>query len=877
MPRPELLAPAGSLDAVRAAVANGADAVYLGVEKFNARDEGAQLTLDELEQACLIAHGHGARIYLTLNILLKPGELEDALTHLGACIDRGIDAAIVQDVGLVRLIQRVYPGFEIHGSTQMTVHDASGAAFLKELGVQRVVLAREDTLDDIRAIRAAVPGLGLESFVHGALCIAYSGQCYMSGMISERSANRGSCAQSCRKDYVLADAANGEELDRGYLISAKDLGAYDHLQEIADAGISCLKIEGRKKKPEYVATVTKGYREFLDRVEHGTFAPPTFEEVRPLVQIFSRGFTGGMYGGRAGRSYITRTQPDNHGFDLGVVVRQEAGELIVDVSAPIGVGDGLGFEPPEGATPAESTGFSVNRVRTLSEHDGLLRQAIPARERVPVGWRVLRTSEAALLASARESFAGLQGPARQRKAALDVRVFGGAGGPLKAIFRSGEDEVTVTSEVALAPATKRVLDAAQLREHFGRLGETPFALAALDAQGLAVGQFLPVSELNHLRQRAVDELMARRGWVSDAADAERSGRIRTAISILDSSALDSRTLDSTSLDSRTLDAATLGSTTLDAATLDATPHAASTEAIASVRVPTHPASLETFRLSAEVWSEGDARAAARAGATEIVFDPFLRHPAPPRARILALVEELRSSGVAFRLRTPTIVRPEERPQIDKWLELGLPILSGHAGLVVELARSGRDVVADYAVNCFNAHTATEFFGRGVQRITASIELTVDEIAALVAPWEGTGFDVILYGRPEGMTLEHCVLSAAFDREVATCRDLCVQKHPNVELTDPAGYVFPVATDSACRNRLLHSRPLEGSEFVPRLWRSGVRGYRALFNVAGEPVAELMAGYRELLDAFSRGERPDTGGVRALVGDRFTRGHFTRAV
>src|SRR4029077_3346271 len=199
------------------------------------------------------------------------------------------------------------------------------AAVPERLGVQRVVLGRENTLDDIRAIRAAVPSLGLESFVHGALCISYSGQCYMSGLISERSANRGACAQSCRKDYVLADAATHEELDRGYLISAKDLGAYDHLQEIADAGIGCLKIEGRKKKPEYVATVTKGYREFLDRVERGTFAAPSFEEVQPLVQIFSRGFTGGMYGGRAGRDYITRTQPDNKGVVLGDVVGSERG------------------------------------------------------------------------------------------------------------------------------------------------------------------------------------------------------------------------------------------------------------------------------------------------------------------------------------------------------------------------------------------------------------------------------------------------------------------------------------------------------------------------------------------------------------------------
>ncbi|MEO7104368.1 MAG: peptidase U32 family protein, partial [Gemmatimonadaceae bacterium] len=237
---PELLSPAGSLDAVRAAVGNGADAVYLGAEKFNARDEGAQLTLDELGAACALAHSRGARIYLTLNTLVKPGELSEALAFLGEAIDRGIDAAIVQDIGLVTLIHRVYPGFEIHGSTQMTVHDESGARLMHGLGIDRVVLARENTIEDIRAIHAAVPDLGLETFIHGALCISYSGQCYMSGMISERSANRGSCAQSCRKEYTLTDVATGETLDSGFLISAKDLGAYDSLADIADAGVRCL-------------------------------------------------------------------------------------------------------------------------------------------------------------------------------------------------------------------------------------------------------------------------------------------------------------------------------------------------------------------------------------------------------------------------------------------------------------------------------------------------------------------------------------------------------------------------------------------------------------------------------------------------------------
>src|SRR5688500_15309002 len=173
--------------------------------------------MDEVAEACRLAHERGRRIYLTLNTLVKPAELADALALLGDAVDAGIDAAIVQDVGLVRLIHRVYPSLEVHGSTQMTVHDASGAALMHELGVERIVLARENTIEDIRAIREAVPGIGLETFVHGALCISYSGQCYMSGLISERSANRGSCAQSCRKDYHLTDARTGRELDAGYL------------------------------------------------------------------------------------------------------------------------------------------------------------------------------------------------------------------------------------------------------------------------------------------------------------------------------------------------------------------------------------------------------------------------------------------------------------------------------------------------------------------------------------------------------------------------------------------------------------------------------------------------------------------------------------
>src|SRR6266566_308955 len=823
MPRPipELLAPAGSFDAVRAALGNGADAIYLGVEKFNARDEGAQLTLDDLEQSCRLAHAYGARIYLTFNILFKPAELHDALQHLGRCIDRGIDAAIVQDLGAVRLIHKVYPGLEIHGSTQMTVHDERGARVLRDLGCDRVVLARENTLDDIRTIRRAVPELVLESFVHGALCIAYSGQCYMSGMISERSANRGSCAQSCRKDYVLADAATegGAELDRGYLISARDLGAWEHLADIADAGIHTLKVEGRKKKPEYVATVTHGYRDFLDRLAAGDWQPPTPAEVQPLVQIFSRGFTGGMYGGRAVRDYVTRTQPDNRGAVLGEVIGggREKHELIVSVSQPIQSGDGLGFEHPEGPGKG-NRGFAVRSVRTIGRQHGKVRQAIQPAEDIPAGWTVVRSAEAALLTRARESFAAVPSTAKPERTRVDVRALGAAGEPLKLICRTGADEVTVKSTTALAAATRHGLDEQRLRTQLGRLGETPFTLGDVDVSGLSQDLFIPISILNELRREATGTLLRDRHEKRD------------------------RAID---------------------------------EAIASIE--TNRPDVVAPRLVAEVWQLEDALAAAEAGAEEISLDLFLRHPMPPVARVRQLATELSQRGVTLRLRTPSIVRPADRKHVEKWLALGTPLVSGHLGMVAELAAQGRDVVADYAVNVFNQHSAAEVFRLGARRIVLSVELTGDEMAQVAAPWEAQGFEVFAYGRPEGMTIEHCVLSAAFDREVATCRDLCVQKHPNVELTDPTGYVFPVATDYACRNRLLHSRPVDGSAYLPELWRAGFRTYRLVFNVPGDPVARVTAAYRASLDALAVGRAPDPGEVRAVTGREYTRGHFARAV
>jgi putative protease len=477
-------------------------------------------------------------------------------------------------------------------------------------------------------------------------------------------------------------------------------------------------------------------------------------------------------------------------------------------------------------------------VRTAKRRGTRLVQAIQAGAVVPIDWVVVRSSQAALLELARQSYSALAGPTRPLKTRVDFVVVGATGWPLTLRATADGDTVQVTSSALLTPAEKHCLDLGKLREQLGRLGSTPFELGAIDDARLAPGLFLPVSALNDLRQHIVAEFVARRS-------ARDSVRREARISAIDEA---------------------LGRGGAPA------PHRHDeTRSRGGAVAPPLP------RLIAEVFTLDDARRAAIAGADEISLDLFLRHPTPPVSQVKALAAELATRGTALRIRTPTIIRPPERKVVDKWVALGTPLVSGHLGLVAELAAAGRDVVADYAVNCFNQHTAAEIFRLGASRIVLSIELTGDEMAQVAAPWKGNGFEVFIYGRPEGMTLEHCVLSAAHERKPATCRDLCVEQHPNTELTDPAGYVFPVATDSACRNRLLHSRPVDGAEYLPALWRHGLRNYRLVFNVPADPVAEITAAYRRMLDALGPGRTPEPILTRAITGREYTRGHFARTV
>lgn len=309
----ELLAPAGDWDCMRAAVANGADAIFFGVEKFNARARANNFRMEELPEIMAFLHSYGVKGFLTFNILVFENELEDAKELVDACIDAGVDALIVQDMGLVKMIRDISPDFPIHGSTQMTITSPEAVEFTKPYNMERVVLGRENNLKQIQKIgdQARLP---MEVFVHGALCVSYSGQCLTSEMWGGRSANRGECAQACRLPYdLMVDGEQKPMADVTYLLSPKDLAAIDLMPELIDAGVVSFKIEGRLKTPEYVANVVSKYRKAIDKYFDGDTSKTSKEDIRELQQSFSRGFTHGFLEGTNNKKLVDGTFPKSRG------------------------------------------------------------------------------------------------------------------------------------------------------------------------------------------------------------------------------------------------------------------------------------------------------------------------------------------------------------------------------------------------------------------------------------------------------------------------------------------------------------------------------------------------------------------------------------
>ncbi|HEX3344615.1 MAG TPA: DUF3656 domain-containing protein [Polyangiaceae bacterium] len=499
LPRPEILAPAGDAEAMRAAVRAGADAVYFGLHGFNARARAANFDAEGLEATMRELHAHGVRGYVTLNTLVFDAELASLEAAVRACAAAGVDAVIVQDLGVTKLVRAIAPELAIHASTQMTCTDAAGVELARSLGATRVILARELSLDDIAAIRKGSDA-ELEVFVHGALCISYSGQCMTSEAIGGRSANRGACAQACRLPYELVvDGVRRDLGDHAYLLSPEDLEASALVPELARLGVSSLKIEGRLKGPEYVAATTALYRAALD-------AHALDEERRAALQTFTRGSGPGFLAGVNHQRLVEGRGCDHRGLQIGVcegVERVRGRELlVVRAAGTLARGDGLLVEGGWGGEG--EVGGRVWDAETGD--DGACRVWLGPDRGVAgaaAGRRVFRTSD-----PANEKTLGARIEREPARVGLDVRLRGVVGEPfvLSATSARGHAaEVTgdsVVERARTAATTREVLE-----EKLARLGDTPFALASLDVD-LPPDAMLPMSALNRARRALADALVA---------------------------------------------------------------------------------------------------------------------------------------------------------------------------------------------------------------------------------------------------------------------------------------------------------------------------------------------------------------------------------
>jgi putative protease len=334
----ELLAPVGSVDSLKAAVQNGANAVYLGGKNFNARQYASNFAYDEILEAVVYAHLRDVKVYITLNILLDESELSDAIDYVRYLRKIGVDAIIVQDVGFASIIREVFPDMEIHASTQMTVNNIYGIEHLEKMGFKRAVLAREVPLNELKSISSKTD-MELEVFVHGALCFSYSGQCLMSSFIGGRSGNRGTCAQPCRMPYTPVDEKGNSllDFDKLHLLSTRDLNTIEEINELVLSGVKSFKVEGRMKRPEYVATVISAYRKAID---FGIESIST-EEKNDIETIFNRGFTKGLTFNDFGRDFVNVDRPDNRGRVIGKITDTDKRGISIKFNEDASAGDGI--------------------------------------------------------------------------------------------------------------------------------------------------------------------------------------------------------------------------------------------------------------------------------------------------------------------------------------------------------------------------------------------------------------------------------------------------------------------------------------------------------------------------------------------------------
>lgn len=786
---PEVLAPAGDIESLRAAIRAGADAVYFGLRELNARARAKNFDRTELESVVAELHRHEVKAYVALNTLVFDAELTLLDESIRACADAGVDALIMQDLGAVRRVRQVAPSLAVHASTQMTCTDAGSVEFAASLGASRVVLARELSLAEIAAIHAATD-TELEVFVHGALCVAYSGQCLTSEAIGGRSANRGACAQACRLPYDLyVDGVRRDLGERAYLLSPEDLEASALVPELARAGVRSLKIEGRLKGPEYVAAVTSLYRRAVDALDSGP--APTESERRLALTTFTRGSGPGFLRGTDHQRLVEGRSSDHRGLPCGEVVRtlerRSRTRLVLRLETELARGDGVLLEgglAGEGELGGrvwsiEQHGRELDCARPGDEVELWLGPEVRLPERLGLPRRLFKTNDPRAEKEIRRRLA--ESP---RRVALDVRVHARVGAPLRVEghTRSGR-RAHFSSEVELERARGAGTSLGVMREKLERLGDTPYQLGTLEGE-VDGDVFVPVSLLNAARRALVESLAQSRPLGVQAGPA-----LPRDVS--------------------------LG--------------------------PTPAAGL--FALCRNV---DQARAALQAGVSGVYLD-FLELTGTGSAfRALRAEFPERSIGVA----PPRIRKPGEE-KIDRYLrELGPDAMLvrglGALGAVPEVA--GKVVcIGDFSLNVASRASALAVLERGVAAFTPAFDLDSAQLEALVRSEVGAYAEVVIHHPMPLFHMEHCVYAALLSTgsDYKTCGRPC-EAHA-VELRDRSGRVHPVVADVGCRNTVFHGASQSAATLVASLRAAGVRRFRVeLLRESSAETQRVIGTYQRLL-------------------------------
>ncbi len=849
---PEILSPVGDQEALLGAIKGGADAVYLGVGEFNARQGAKNFTIDDLEAAVDLAHSHRVLVYLALNIPIKQKELQHALDIVDRAYAVGIDAIILQDLGLLRLLNEVYPDLSLHASTQMTVHSKEGVDFVAGLGAKRVIVSRELTTDEVKDI-VDHSNADIEVFVHGALCYSYSGKCLFSSFLHDRSANRGACAQPCRRRYRFL--VNGREIDErhiggSYPISCAELSTLTGLEEIIKTGVVSLKIEGRMKKPEYVTASAAAYKAAVE----GICSPgenPTKEELEAkeaeLAKLFYRGFTRGFILGEKGVSHPKYSS--NYGAFLGKVldISRSKGntKLTVRLEEDIQVKDGISIFTRERMLGSAVTGIVTiagEHVKNAKKGEKVgLEISSKTGRAVQRGDELYLTTDTQLLDTLQKTKlkalpVSLKAKARKgERFTVEIRKEGEKREENEKGSKTEESACAefadeyIVQEAEKAPTTEE-----QIRKAMESLGDTPFEAASVEIEA-DENIFIPVGVLKNTRRKAAELLLEK------TLKANKKEQKHPDLEVFNHLC---------SVESDSESKAEVGMKNAGRGFRDTS----SKKLLLSVEVQNIPSLLQ----------------AASAGA-DIAYIPISFFEVLMSPNSADRLEDLRAEKTELVFRIPRITHEWEleelKPLLEKVRDAGFTVACSSLEASQIAKKLSVPFVAQKDLNIFNAFTASTFYQAGAYRATLSSELNLSEIKNVCETLQTCAAsgqtEILVFGRELMLITENDLLKPLVDRKI-------VRKESEVLLVDQSGSEFPVQR-LGTRTLIYNSKVLDMLKYVKNMKGYGVDVLRLDLSLSTD--AEV----KEITEAYKQAIAGKEAKLKPARGVEYTTGHYFKGV